>query len=626
MQHKPATAPRDALFRLLDLARGASLPVDALTFALAWLAVAKLISTGRLEGLSRIEELQTREGRFQLTSADLAPGLVSVITKAIESPHADGGFHMEASWAVSPLIDKSHGKPWGLQDAAWWATGRGRGFGEGVPAYDPGLCDLIVGSLDIKADDVVWVPFDASGQLVVRLARAGARVWRAGPSYFQTDLCMLLLALEDEASCLRAVQFGSLRSESSQHEHLTHCLVTAPLGYKVPTSTEWRQWEQVHEPSRRLWVSAEEMDRSDAWAVAAMWPMVSKRGVFLSSPSLLFAQGQEHRLRKSLLLDAKGNSVSAAISLPSGVLSHTVVAPTLLVLDANPRPNGVRMIDVSGSTTAGEIQNRFGKDINTQDVLRMLSQEAVIPQLAENISVSEIEAYDFSLMPPRYLRRVEDLAGNRKPLGDLIATHVRSPVPSKDVNAWPVWEISIPMLDRWRPIQEGYDRWMTLTSRRAEDALLQEGDLVLSIKGTIGKVGIVGQVPATIAEAVTARLLESAMLPGDGPKTNAAVAAASCVALRVDRQKVLPEYLLLYMRSDDFKRQLEALRVGATIAHITPSTLLASVQVPVIPLQEQAAMCTRYSELQEMEAKVERIQLSMAEIRDQLFRSTDEHH
>jgi len=625
MQQKPATAPRDALLRLLDIARGASLSVDALTFALAWLAVAKLISTGRLGGLTRIEDLGTREGRFQLTGADLPPELVSVITKAIEAPHANGGFYMEASWAVSPLIEKSHAKSWGLQDAAWWATGRSRGYGEGVPAYDPELCDLIVGSLDVKADDVVWVPFDASGQFVVRLARAGARVWRAGPGYFQTDLCMLLLALEDEPSCLSSVQFGNQHNEKGRHDQLTHCLITAPFAYKIPTSAEWRQWETVREPSRRLWVSAEEMDRSDAWAVAAMWPMASKRAVFLSSPSLLFAQGQEHRLRKSLLLDAKGNSVSAAISLPSGVLSHTVVAPTLLVLDATPRAAGVRMIDVSGSTVGGEIKNRFGKDLGVEDVLRMLTQEAAVPQLAEDIAVSEIEEYEFSLMPPRYLRRVEDLAGNRKPLGDLLATHVRSPVPSKDVNAWPVWEISIPMLDRWRPIHDGYDRWMTVTSRKAEEALLQEGDLVLSIKGTVGKVGIVGQVPATIAEAVADRLVQPANFSDDGPKTNAAVAAASCVALRVDRQQVLPEYLLLYMRSDDFKRQLEALRVGATIAHITPATLLSSVQVPVVPLEEQADLCRNFKELQDMETEVERIQQRMADIRDQLFNSTGVH-
>ena len=107
------------------------------------------------------------------------------------------------------------------------------------------------------------------------------------------------------------------------------------------------------------------------------------------------------------------------------------------------------------------------------------------------------------------------------------------------------------------------------------------------------------------------------------PVTNAAVPAASCIALRVDPAKVLPEYLLLFFRSDDFKNQLESLRVGAVIAHITPSSLLNSILVPLPPIETQSELWeSAYLELRELEKKSDQILERMNAIRSGLFRRT----
>jgi restriction endonuclease S subunit len=121
-------------------------------------------------------------------------------------------------------------------------------------------------------------------------------------------------------------------------------------------------------------------------------------------------------------------------------------------------------------------------------------------------------------------------------------------------------------------------------------------------------------------------LLHDRHFEDGAPKSPAAVAAASCVALRVNRQLVLPEYLLLYLRSDDFKRQLEALRVGATIAHITPAALLSGVQVLLLPLEQQQRVCEQYREFCELEEQVESLQERMQGMRDALFTTTEQHN
>jgi hypothetical protein len=626
MTYQPAVTALDTLQRLLDLARMQGKASDALPFALAWLVVGKLAAQGRISVVSHVTQRDAEQVVTRIQRLDAPPELREALSRAF----ADKGFGLqhEANYLVTQLLDSPQKTQWGLQDAAWAPTGRARLNMDGGFAYDPALCDLAVESLHVQSGEVVWVPFDPSGQFTVRLVRAGARVWRAGPGYGAPDLTAMLLALEDDPAVFERVTFATTTPDVEGRNAVVKCLVAPPMGMKVPRTTEWRKWEQVSRAERRLWVTPDETDRSDAWAVAAMWPAVEKRGVFLASPSLLFGHGQEHRLRKALMLDQRGNMVAASVSLPTGVLNMSSVAPSMLILDAEHRADRVRVVDLGGSDSSSGSRKRLGRDLDSRAAAELLAPKGLTPQVAADIELREIEGYDFSLMPQRYLRRVEDLTGNRRPLGELLTATVRSPVPTKDLNAWPVWEIGIPRLDQWRPISSGYDRSMSITPRKADEALLREGDLVLSIKGTVGKVGIVGSIPESYDEAVahaTTALLRDDQHSEDGaPKSPAAVAAASCVALRVNRQLVLPEYLLLYLRSDDFKRQLEALRVGATIAHITPAALLSGVQVLLLPLEQQQRLCERYRELCELEEQVESLQERMQGMRDALFTTTEQ--
>ena len=619
MTKQITVTPVETLFRLLELARLQGKAGDALAFALAWLVIGKLSSQGHISIVAWRTQQDPDQMLATIQKMDVLPVVREALSRALEDQTV--GIQDEAVYLLKQLIDAIPSTRWDLRDAAWVAAARSRLGTDSRPAYDPAVCDLMVASLQIEPGESVWVPFDPSGQFTVRLVCAGAQVWRSGPGYDSPELTALLLALEDDPHAAERVKFARFAPDA--HHAPAKCLVAAPMGMKVPRTTEWRKWEHIQHGGRTLWITPEETDRSDAWAVAAMWPAVAKRAVFLASPSLLFAQGQEHRLRKALLVDKPGNMVEASVSLPSGVLSVTSIAPCLLVLDAQAQRGRIRMIDVSGADNPGGLKHRLGKDLDAAAAARLLTTDVRSPWLADGIELREIEEHDFSLMPQRYLRRVEGLPGVRCSMGDLVTQTVRSPVPTKDVNGWAVWEIGIPSLDQWRPISSGYERSMRITPRKAGEALLREGDLVVSIKGTVGRVGIVGAIPGTYEEArkrsVTAVLVGEPIQGTDEPRSAAAVAAASCIALRVDRQKVLPEYLLLYLRSDDFKRQLDALRVGATIAHITPAALLSGVQVPLLPLDEQQRICERHKALCEMEEQVEHLQRQMRETQHARF-------
>ena len=619
----PQSAPTavGTFHRLLDLVRGQGMATDALPSALAWLVLGRLAEQGRAPALSTGLDRDPQRVVYAIRELDAPPVLQEALEKALSDWHAP--LSSDAAYIVRQLLDGPQKSQWGLQDAAWLAVGKSRYGLDGHPAFDPALCDLAVASLHCGPGDHVWVPFDPSGQFTARLVGEGAHVWRAGPGYDAAALTVLLLALGDDPSDFDRVTFAATPPAVSGSSAVTKCLVAAPMAMKIPGAHPWRQWQGGARTGRVLWLDPDELDRSEAWAVAAMWPLVRDRGVFLASPSLMFAHGQEQRLRKALTQDRGGNMVVAVVSLPSGLMAGASVAPAMLVLDTRDRGQRVRMVDVGGVDGPGGIKSRLGKDVGVAAAAMLLQSGDQVPQIAGDIDLGEIEKCDFSLMPQRYLRRVEGLAGVRCALGDLVVQTVRSPVPTKDPNGWAVWEIGITGLDRWRPITSGYERSMEITPRKADEALLREGDLVLSIKGTVGRAGIVGAIPATYDEAkiaeVTAVLSDASPTAPGKPRSVAAVAAASCVALRVDRQKVLPEYLLLYLRSDDFKQQLEALRVGAAIAHITPAALLAGVQVLLMPLEAQRRLSERYRELCGLEEKVEQLQRRMLEIRDRPF-------
>ena len=117
---------------------------------------------------------------------------------------------------------------------------------------------------------------------------------------------------------------------------------------------------------------------------------------------------------------------------------------------------------------------------------------------------------------------------------------------------------------------------------------------MLSIKGSIGKAGFVGNVE-----------------PG------AVVVSQSCVALRIvpnQRDKVSAEFLLMYLRSAAGQAQLEALQAGATVQHVSPQSLLTSFLVPMPTAEERAAVEVDYRHLCQLEQDIERLQQQMTEI------------
>ena len=608
--HNPAT---QALSALMNLARGARPIDDAWMFGLAWLAAAKLIATGQLLGADTLDSLLNPETWHRNSDGILPMEAVDLVWRS-EDRTSDGKYMSRQALAiVSGLINTPGTSGGDVVDARWAASDRGRMSMSGGMTLAPELCELLVQAVSAGSGDKLWIPFDATGQLVVRAARAGAFVLACGPVQHPIPHTSLLLLLEDDPALRSLVTFGQgpLSAESSALQP-THILCVSPFGMRLSRDAEWRRWEPIDRSTVSSWPRdpieglAPELDRSDPWTIAAFWPRVRDLGVFVVSPNVLFARGQEQRLREHLICGA--HHLLAVASLPTRQVDLTSIPLAMMVLDRRSEWRTVRMIDASAQTVDSKSSFRYSRVLNNRQVFEMIFGRAPDPENVADVPLDEIEAGDFNLMPTRYLRRVTNLAGPRVPLGELVAV-VRSPVASKELVAIPAWELGIPQLDRWRPICGPFDKQIVINPRKAEDAMLRAGDILVSIKGTLGKTGLIGALPEP---TIPARRVATSADASEASATLPAVASPSCIALRVKTQQVTAEFLFVYLRSADFRRQLEGLRVGASVAHVSPATLLQTIQVPALTLEEQAQYVKKLQNLYGFVAGIDALEQHIA--------------
>lgn len=599
-------ATQRVLHQLSSLARDAGASVEeGWLFSLAWAvaaagatdhAIPRVVSPKDLLDLNAWDTLARHIDDPTGSLSTRSPWLVRAITGSV-------GAH--AYSVTVGLADEFRDAPLDLMDSCWLFSSQSRSVHGFPAAYAPALSDLVVAMLDVEAESNVWVPFDATGQLALRVARAGGTAWVTRPD-LRPLLGLRLLLLAEPDDVRRRVRLDPI-DQVVEHEWPTfsHVLVNAPMNARVERSGSWMEYERAPR-YRNLDVHPGDFARSDAWAISTFWPAARGIAVFLVSPQILFAKGQEAILRRELTRVDGPTDVAGVISLPSGMLSSTNLAPVVMLFASDLDRHAARMLDLSGATKDGYVRARLGRDVDVHSAQRLLGSDDFVPDVAATVSVLRIRDAEYSLVPSRYTRQVVDLSGHRVPLGELLLGGViKPPPPLRGAEAEEVYEIGPAQLDRWQPIEVDLERTALVPLRSLVQATLRPGDLVISVKGSIGKVGIIGT--------------SSGASPGNKEETDRVVSATTCIALRPHPAKVFPEFLLAYLRSDDFKGQLEALKVGASIAHVTPATLLAGIQVPLPSLEDQGRICEQYMELTQMEKQIDEIRAMISRAEASLF-------
>jgi type I restriction enzyme M protein len=446
--------------------------------------------------------------------------------------------------------------------------------------------------------DRIRCAFDASLHSALLLSRQGKSVRFISSDYSTCQLAIMISAIIEAQLDVVAVNPFSRTDEGEFDAEI----IMSPFGAKIssgadiPKSTLNVLGE--NERSRRL--------SSDPLAVADGLQSPCPRVVISVYDAMMFrGVGVEPIARETLVESGRLESI---LSVPSGMIfPHTGIATNLLVLGEGSNTQGIRFIDLSNDRFAGKtVRGRREVKPESSWLEAMRADLSGDERFAADVSVSDIRDKDYTLSLERYLlpeaviaveaflahqasRQLEDVAKMIRPLsmgkdedGEFI---IREAVPGDigdgDFLAEPKKETHI------ERAQLG----------KARNQRLMPGDLLLSVKGTIGSVALVP---------------EEASMDGE---SGFWTAGQSFMILRPKKDEISSIALYEYLSSGLVREALRSLAYGAGIPTI-PIKGLKEFRVPIPSAEKEAEIEDAFQSRQNRLAEVRTILEGIDHARD----------
>ena len=409
--------------------------------------------------------------------------------------------------------------------------------------------------------------FDASLHSALLLSRQGKSVRFISSDYSTCQLAIVISTIIEAQLDVVAVNPFSRADEGEFDAEI----IMSPFGAKISSGADMPKSTLnvlgENERSRRL--------SSDPLAVADGLQSPCPRVVISVYDAMMFrGVGVEPIAREALVESGRLESI---LSVPSGMIfPHTGIATNLLVLGEGGTTQDIRFIDLSHDRFAGKTVREVKPESSWLEAMRAdLSGDE---RFAADVSVSDIRDKDYTLSLERYLlpeaviaieaflshqasRHLEDVAKMIRPIsmgkdedGEFI---IREAVPGDigdgDFLAEPKKETHI------ERAQLG----------KARNQRLMPGDLLLSVKGTIGSVALVPEEAAVDGES--------------GFWT----AGQSFMILRPKKDEISSIALYEYLSSGLVREALRSLAYGAGIPTI-PIKGLKEFRVPIPSAEDES--------------------------------------
>ena len=370
----------------------------------------------------------------------------------------------------------------------------------------------------------------------------------------------------------------------------------------------WKLQPGIELPKRTMdWMGATQTGRLTGEAVAiadqlAQAPQAQSI-ISLSAGVLFRAVGVEATAREELINSGR---LHAVLDVPSGMTYHeTGIQTGMLVLSSeSDTRDAVRVLDMSdpylsSRTSRGRYEAKT--DVSWKDIIFGPIDDL---KFGRDVTVHEIAEQGHILTVSRYLSRTAARlsAFNERyevaELSDLVELIRPVSLPKDEDGDYLIHEAA--------PGDIGEDGFLKQppktvavnrgTLRKARNQQLEPGDVILSVKGTIGRVGIV-----------------SKNVPGRD-EDEFWCAGQSMMILRPRKDHILPEVLYEYLSSDLMQEHLHALASGAVIQSFNMQDL-KSLPVPVPTMKDQATAAETFRARQELHAEIQRIRGQIAEHR-----------
>ena len=416
------------------------------------------------------------------------------------------------------------------------------------------ISDLLVGLADITKNDDVCIEWDSAAQLGIRASETASKVVLETPLKSCIPLFIDLLTESNIAFefCDPIISpSGVFDGELPQYDvTISH----PPFGlkgdmYNKAVEGDW--FNRFPEKTRQ----------GTILAIQHLLFITKRMGVIAVQDSILFSPGAEHKLRQNLINQGVVHSV---IAMPNSLMPQTNIGFSILVLTPSKKNDSVNFIDLRSSNFYSgngriKILNNFEEIIGTMTVSRTQHKNGDTMYL-KNITNSEIESNNFNLSPGKYVLNADIQSVNKilegketVSLGEHIKV-IRPRVHRVGVDSGlEVLEIGAADIPN-RGFIDNPSRAVLLGDVMPNDNYAKSNDIVLIVKGSTGKVGIV---PSSVPE------------PGKGGW----VIGQSAIILRVVSDLIDPHSLFTYLRSNLGQSLLKSITAGSTISFIKFSDL-----------------------------------------------------
>jgi type I restriction enzyme M protein len=439
-----------------------------------------------------------------------------------------------------------------LRDLAIWHPSRE------LNAMPTAIADLLIALAGPTAKSSVYCPWDQGGQLTSRMPKNAVYV-DIGTRYHPLLRFLALLASKPP----QIVVTDPIREPSAvtngKLARFDLAVACPPLGVKY-RATDLRSDFYGRFPEKRVLTGT-------VLAVYHLLAQTSDRIVLLMPPAMLFSSGAEAALRKQLV--ANGN-LQSVIALPEEwSFKHRVWANNVLILDPKGGHKSIRLIDArlfDTESLATEIPRILLDDGDGESQVTIDSTEA----LANDVDL-QVSKYVLSEDRKQVARKLAE--ANTASLADVC--QIMAPV------AFPKSEQSSPILTMdtacftdygyATPPQKTTDTAQKVAKR--DELYLQPNDIVISTKGTPGRVAIVPPDVPPAGESGWFAPRFAAVLRCDGD-------------LPID-----PRVLFLQLRSEFGQQLLSGCAVGATISMLRLSDL-KKMQVVIPDVDDAKAAVT----------------------------------
>ena len=369
-----------------------------------------------------------------------------------------------------------------------------------------------------------------------------------------------------EVSYSDPLEKPSYNVSKNELQHFDYGVSFSPMGMSVP-----KHISDNIDPYDRFIVQTKKVESANILHLIKQ----CKDMVVVSVTEGILYSTMERDLRQYLV---DNGMLKAVISLPSGIWTGTFVKSSLLLIEAQGNNESVRFVDVTGDKFVEKTTRRLISLDNIDKIVEYVNSDEELA-CAVTVDKEVLRSKDYGLDTSAYILDVEEkkaasiLEDSKTVTLDSIVRFERGLPFKPEEGDHIVLEVGANELNEVGDITEPTKevKVSEVELNKNQSGILQPNDIILILKGSAGKVGIVP---------------EDVPTQGDG----CWMANRSGIVLRVSSNQIDAKALYAYLKSDLGQVQLNSLVKGATIPNISLKELKTlPVVLPTLEQQQQAA-------------------------------------